>query len=361
MPIVCLMVSFLACAKKDNRYTPRTVTTINLDELANNIEIEKIPVKVIYNNEWYESNPEWKEIFIPVIRNLTEGPDSTLYVLDFLNSRVVQLSQDGKYLRSIGGPGSGPGEFMHPFERLYRSNKYIYIPDTYGLRLQIFDLDCNYKRTITNTNIERGIFSIGKNDMILYAPPQHAIPQDPYMILVHDSLGKEIKRIGAIEKDDNFVFDNHFRKAYYLVASEWSEYIWCVFMHFPIIRKYDYNGKFVEEIRFEAQSINTELKESTVFLKKQRSPKGIDGGVVVFDNPHITCDGDLLINLSLHGNMQISGKDEKSRIVKKYEFVDTPEDVLGEKKIEQTLYMARSINGKLYAFFHDGIIVKAKK
>ena len=49
-------------------------------------------------------------LYLP--RQVEEGPDGNLYVLDWGDSYIKVFSPAGEFLRSIGGPGEGPGEFQ---------------------------------------------------------------------------------------------------------------------------------------------------------------------------------------------------------------------------------------------------------
>ncbi len=55
------------------------------------------------------------------------------------NSRVQQFSNDGKYLRGIGGLGTKPGQFHVPHALALDSRGFLYIADTMNGRVQKFD------------------------------------------------------------------------------------------------------------------------------------------------------------------------------------------------------------------------------
>ena len=45
-------------------------------------------------------------------RDVKEGPDGNIYVLDWSDAFIKVYSPDGKLLRRMGGKGQGPGEFQ---------------------------------------------------------------------------------------------------------------------------------------------------------------------------------------------------------------------------------------------------------
>jgi hypothetical protein len=48
------------------------------------------------------------------VRAVAFGPDETLYILDGQNTRVVVIDSAGRYLRTLGRRGNGPGELQMP-------------------------------------------------------------------------------------------------------------------------------------------------------------------------------------------------------------------------------------------------------
>lgn len=66
-----------------------------------------------------------------------------VYVVDSKNGRVQVLApDDGRVLRIIGKPGSGPGEFkFHEFSGVTIDEKgYVFVVDTFNSRIQVFDM-----------------------------------------------------------------------------------------------------------------------------------------------------------------------------------------------------------------------------
>jgi len=65
----------------------------------------------------------------------------TLYVVDTGNFRVQAFDRDGKYLRSIGGIGDAPGAFARPKGIAIDSEDHVYVVDAAFQNVQIFDTD----------------------------------------------------------------------------------------------------------------------------------------------------------------------------------------------------------------------------
>ncbi|MEE9365207.1 MAG: peptidyl-alpha-hydroxyglycine alpha-amidating lyase family protein [Dehalococcoidales bacterium] len=68
------------------------------------------------------------------------GPSGNIYIADgYGNAQVHKFSNDGKYLFSWGGPGTGPSQFRLPHNIWVDRQERVWIPDRENSRFQIFD------------------------------------------------------------------------------------------------------------------------------------------------------------------------------------------------------------------------------
>jgi hypothetical protein len=65
------------------------------------------------------------------------------------NSRVVKISPDGHWLKMLGTFGSGQDQFNTPHTIAVDAQDNVYVGDRGNFRIQVYDSDLNYKRTIT--------------------------------------------------------------------------------------------------------------------------------------------------------------------------------------------------------------------
>jgi DNA-binding beta-propeller fold protein YncE len=75
------------------------------------------------------------------------APNGDIFVTDGhgKNDRVVKFSQDGKFIKTWGHHGSGPGEFDQPHDvSIGGSENRVYVADRSNSRVQIFDQDGNF-------------------------------------------------------------------------------------------------------------------------------------------------------------------------------------------------------------------------
>jgi len=80
------------------------------------------------------------------------------------NTRVVEFSKDGKFVRWWGGKGNGPGQFNVPHSIAIDAKGRLYVADRSNNRIQIFDQRGKFLNQWTNFGTPWGLFV--KKDMI---------------------------------------------------------------------------------------------------------------------------------------------------------------------------------------------------
>jgi hypothetical protein len=81
-------------------------------------------------------------------QQLEVGPDSTIYVLDDRADEVKAYDHNGVFIRTIGTPGSGPGEFAGPRFLYVIRDQMLAVQETGGGVVHFFDLDGTYLERI---------------------------------------------------------------------------------------------------------------------------------------------------------------------------------------------------------------------
>src|SRR5580698_4450231 len=76
--------------------------------------------------------------------------DDNMFVSDgYGNSRVVKIAKDGVWVKAVGTHGSGDNQFSTPHGIATDGQGNIYIADRGNNRIQVYDTDLNFKKTIT--------------------------------------------------------------------------------------------------------------------------------------------------------------------------------------------------------------------
>jgi len=98
--------------------------------------------------------------------NVFNGPTDVAVALNgdifisdgHVNSRIVKLSKDGKFIKAWGKKGSAPGEFNVPHSIFFDSRGRLFVGDRSNHRIQIFDQDGNFIDQWTQFGSPSGIF-----------------------------------------------------------------------------------------------------------------------------------------------------------------------------------------------------------
>lgn len=72
---------------------------------------------------------------------ISVGDDGSFYVIDWNECRVIVFDQEGRYQRSFGGKGQGPGEFMHRMSLVEHDGGVLTLWDSSLLRTTRFHED----------------------------------------------------------------------------------------------------------------------------------------------------------------------------------------------------------------------------
>jgi sugar lactone lactonase YvrE len=94
------------------------------------------------------------------------------------NHRVSKFDKNGKFLKSWGKQGSGPGDFFNPHTIAIDSRGRLFVGDRGNNRIEIFDQDGKYLETWTQWGRPSGIL-IMKDDTMYVADSESYGPDQP--------------------------------------------------------------------------------------------------------------------------------------------------------------------------------------
>jgi sugar lactone lactonase YvrE len=94
------------------------------------------------------------------------------------NARIVKFSKDGKFIKSWGKKGSGPGEFDTPHSMAMDSKGRIFVADRANNRIQIFDQDGKFIDQWKQFGRPSGIY-ISKDDTLYSTDSQSDAMTNP--------------------------------------------------------------------------------------------------------------------------------------------------------------------------------------
>src|SRR5882672_1160013 len=150
-----------------------------------------------------------------------------IYVVDGLgtNSRIAKFDKNGKFVRSWGQAGTGPGQFRQPRSIAIDAQGLVYVADAGNRRIQVFDGDGNLKSRFLNVGTPRAICITSGPRQVMYVSNSN-VPEDidaEGNIYKMDLTGKLLGtfgRAGRIMKEFNAVYQHECRTENEVWAAE---------------------------------------------------------------------------------------------------------------------------------------------
>ena len=103
------------------------------------------------------------------------APNGDVFVADGhggnSNARILKFTKDGKFIKTWGKKGSGPGEFDTPHNLAFDSRGRLFVADRGNSRIQIFDQEGKFLEEWKQFGRPSGIY-IDKNDTLYAADSQ---------------------------------------------------------------------------------------------------------------------------------------------------------------------------------------------
>ena len=89
---------------------------------------------------------------------LTQDPDLNIYVTTGNHHKLIKLSNTGNMIKTIGERGKRNAEFNFPNGLRVNKKRELYVCDSRNGRVQVFDLDLNFKRSFGKCGRGKGQF-----------------------------------------------------------------------------------------------------------------------------------------------------------------------------------------------------------
>lgn len=121
-----------------------------------------------------------------------------IYVMDnIFTEKMLIFDKDGTFLKKVGFRGRGPREYVDltTFELNYTEEELL-IKDDNGKKILVFDLDGNYKRTVSDQNIRGDGVAVLPGGNIVYgidAACSNAGELNDFKLIICDSANKPLE------------------------------------------------------------------------------------------------------------------------------------------------------------------------
>ncbi len=103
-------------------------------------EKSRVELKKLYSIDATRFQVLNREPWAMIASKIDFDSHNRLYIMDSWAAAISVFDEDGRYLRSFGRKGQGPGEFYNP-SMLFIKNDRIHVPQSFGLEFKIVDLE----------------------------------------------------------------------------------------------------------------------------------------------------------------------------------------------------------------------------
>jgi hypothetical protein len=185
-----------------------------------------------------------KDIYLWRPVKLDGDISGNIFISDQKWCHIFKFDSSGDFIKIIGRKGQGPGEFMNPY-CLTVTKDFLVVSDTNGRKIQFFDRDGKYLKSIKTLKPYFEI--VADAEGIIYASPLR--------------WNKESLLIDVLDKDGHII--NSFGKARFGSETSWNipnmlklamnnkGEIFVAYENFPTVCKYSRKGELLDIFRIE--------------------------------------------------------------------------------------------------------------
>ncbi len=328
--IVFLLYILSFYSFSETRFVHNTLNEINACEGKINLNLIMV---------WGGDDVDDENQFFRMPSDIKISNDNLIYILDTGNHRVQVFDLTGKFKRTIGRRGKGPGDLLMPTSFCLDKNNNIIVADAINYRIQAFNFKGKYlysyrlKGFITDIKLNRD------NQIAIFRHSDSFMSKK--LVSIYNSKGNLVKRIGN-HIDINRPFSQF---GTILFDCDKNGNIIISYRGVPLYQKYSYQGKSLLIVSYEMP-----FKAPKVGLNDYKEEPIIKG-----ERKHVSSG----ISLGEEGRVFLVTTTREIRENEKYFLVsDSPADIRIWPKRD---YPEKSDRFRLMVFDKTGKITAAKK
>lgn len=337
--IIVSGISIIACSNNDG--TEKPAKTAEVVQIA---ETDLTPFVT------------FEEDTIAIPTDLIFLPDGSIAILDREYKTVFLFTKKGKLLKSFGGEGKGPGEFVYPVSLQLASNT-IWVLDIRQRMLHQFTVEGNFitsnileERAIIGmrdikvlTNHELLLPAGGKQNSLVFYRDTKSADDFYFGAAMGDStrgirLGKAKKQIANGEIPaflKNQILIGASKKSYYFFLKAYG-----------IVQKYDHSGNLIWKKELNLPSMTNVYKE---WQENNKKAQAFQIYSLVYARDMVATENFLyiLMNTVEGENQLLLRLNNKGQIVKKFEFVSNTFNSISITPEGNTVYLIDGALGRV--------------
>ncbi|MFC1730157.1 6-bladed beta-propeller [candidate division KSB1 bacterium] len=171
--ILITLLIFIACSGGEPTYTVEEIEGVryvhNISPLWG--DEQKIRLELVRKIGELEGRDENYQLYLP--RDIAIDKQENIYILDDGGHSVKKFDSDARFITSFGEQGQGPGELSSASSIDIGPDGNLFIGNSGNSRIDIFDPDGNYLKSITRqdrSELSLGLIMLDSGEFILNSP-----------------------------------------------------------------------------------------------------------------------------------------------------------------------------------------------
>jgi len=234
--ILIMVCSFLTLvAEKKARLVHNTLDEINACK-------GKLKLKLV--RVWGGDEEEDEQKFFRTPDYVAVDKKGDIYISDSYNHHIKVFDRDGKYLRTIGRKGRGPGDLYRPRIITFSPEDDLVVLENGSLRIQYFSPLGKSKKIIRQKGCVHWFGITSKNQLLVYDHKKTF--KSRTLVSMKDEKGKSIRDIGLFHDTSKSYLDSEILQ----ISLDGRDNIIVANGYAPVIRIYNLDGEMTLAITY---------------------------------------------------------------------------------------------------------------
>ena len=194
--LLATLLLLTSCNNSDNN-NPNLPYNVNIERDFDNVST--MPLSYLGSKLEYIPLETDSACLIRRISDISVS-DSFLFVSDYY--RLLLFNLDGKFIRQIGSPGRGPGEYLRVRDfDIDMDNEEVYILE--GRKVLVYNFSGLFRRDFV-LGFSSSVFVINENNELVFLPINlaQATDEQEYSLYIMNKNGKDITKIPKNVKEN---------------------------------------------------------------------------------------------------------------------------------------------------------------